>query len=1115
MNKRFLTLAAVATLCFGVIVPSVGAVNVLATDDAAATTTAKQKLDPANLADGKYTIDAPLMKEGKDTASLAQSYFDKKADLSVKDGKYSLTLHLIKNKSMVSDVSTVSDNKAATVTSTGDQTEDITFDVSSLTDVTTLALVIHIIPTMNMPQKMDVKPDVSTLTSVPAADTTNTDQSTATSDSQTASASSSATASSAVSESSNSTATQPTTNESSTETTGTDETENTDQTTPVLPIDPITSTDPTTTPTDPTDGSDPDTSLTQAPLFDPANLSDGTYQVPVNILKTGTSSASLASGYFSDNATVVVTDNATKVNVTLHVIKNASLITAFSIGANDAVISNKTSTSEDLTFNVDNQFSKPTVTANMTITIPGLNKAMTETADLQFASALYTAPTTTTDNNSGETTTGTPAATGDQITSNNSVADLPTFDPTNLKDGQYKVDASILQANSDSASVAASFFNPYATVTVSNDTKTVKVTLHVIKNASTIEKFALDDQTAEISNQTTDSEDLTFTVNDSFNNAIMNATMTIKIPVLNTQMNEEARVEFGTALYNSNATDNNSNTGTPNQSGTTTDNNDNDTSNSTASSIADLPTFDPTNLKDGQYKINASILKADTDDASVSASFFDPYATVTVSNNTKTVTVTLHVIKNAATIASFSLGGQTAQVTNQTTASEDLTFTVDDTFKDAIMNAAMTIKIPVLNTQMNEQARVKFGTALFAGEDNSSKANTDDSGSANKPADPGLTGNFKNLADGNYEIPITIRKDDPANKNYEDISAAQQFFNLKASLQVSNNRSTHILTFHVHSSGDLSASVLKDMQLKNANGKFVSGKITNKSSLGEDITFNVSTEDLNNGVEARFSLDLAAYGLSNMTYEAKVFFNGKVTGTPASLLSKGNVPTAQHGIIDSTKAVQYVPYKVLDSSKTSLSTANNYYTKSAKVVKTGSGYDVYLTVKETAGMVQFTPLSINNGGIMDASHSTTGGQDVWSYAFHVANANGLDNLIPAQIKMSVPIAQITNQYFNIWLSFGKAQTGGTDYLNSNNNSALPAPTLALVNSGNNNASPTLLANTPTNRKKLAAANNGKNSTSANDKLTSVKQYPLIAEIAGFSVIALGIIGFTFYKKYRG
>lgn len=1106
MNKRFLTLAAVATLCFGVIVPSVGAINVLATDNNAATTT-KQKLDPANLADGKYTIDAPLMKEGKDTASLAQSYFDKKADLSVKDGKYSLTLHLIKNKSMVSDVSTVSDNKAATVTSTGDQTEDITFDVTNLTDVTTLALVIHIIPTMNMPQKMDVKPDVSTLT----ADTTNTDQSTATSDSQTASASSSATASSAVSESSNSTATQPTTNESSTETTstnettGTDETENTDQTTPVLPTDPITSTDPTTTPTDPTDDSDPDTSLTQAPLFDPANLSDGTYQVPVNILKTGTSSASLASDYFSDNATVVVTDNATKVNVTLHVIKNASLITTFSIGANDAVISNKTSTSEDLTFNVDNQFSKPTVTANMTITIPGLNKAMTETADLQFASALYTAPTTTTDNNSGETTTGTPAATGDQTTSNNSVADLPTFDPTNLKDGQYKVDASILQANSDSASVAASFFNPYATVTVSNDTKTVKVTLHVIKNASTIEKFALDDQTTEISNQTTDSEDLTFTVNDSFNNAIMNATMTIKIPVLNTQMNEEARVEFGTALYNSNATDNNSNTGTPNQSGTTTDNNDNDTSNSTASSIADLPTFDPTNLKDGQYKINASILKADTDDASVSASFFDPYATVTVSNNTKTITVTLHVIKNAATIASFSLGGQAAQVTNQTTASEDLTFTVDDTFKDAIMNAAMTIKIPVLNTQMNEQARVKFGTALLADTDNSNTGTTtNNAGTTVSTPKQNTNYNIKNPKDGTYKIQAPIMS--ASDSTLQTPSAAQKFIAKTATIIVSNNGTKIQLLLHVTSG----ANYIKKMSIAGQLGKMI-----NKNGNSADLIFNISKTTLLGIGKVEFNLVTPLGSMNEPAYIIFNLSNKSLSTYKTQIATTTALSNNQHGIIDTSKAVQYVPYKVLDSSKTSLSTANNYYTKSAKVVKTGSGYDVYLTVKETAGMVQFTPLSINNGGIMDASHSTTGGQDVWSYAFHVANANGLDNLIPAQIKMSVPIAQITNQYFNIWLSFGKAQTGGTDYLNSDNNSALPASTLALVNSGNNNASPTLLANTPTNRKKLAAANNGKNSTSANDKLTSVKQYPLIAEIAGFSVIALGIIGFTFYKKYRG
>ncbi|WP_137596973.1 NEAT domain-containing protein [Paucilactobacillus kaifaensis] len=936
MKKRFLTLIAATILCFGIIIPSVGSVSALATDNTAATTTSQQ-LDPANLADGKYTINAPLMKEGKNTASLAQSYFDKKADLLVKDGKYSLTLHLVKNKSMVSDVTTVADNKPATVTSTGDQSEDLTFDIANLTNATTLSLAISIIPTMKMSQKMDVKPDVSTLALVQATSSSSEQSSTASEVESASSASSSATSENNAS----ATTTQPVTDETTAdETTVTPPTnEETNTATPALPIDPITPTNPTTTPDDTIGASDTDTTLTQAPLFDPANLSDGTYQVPVSVLKTGTETVSASASYFSDNATVVVSDNAAKVSVTLHVIKNASMITAFSIRDNVATISNKTNSSEDLTFAVDDQFIGSTVTANMAITIPGFNKTMNEAADLQFASALYVAPT---DNTNNSNTTGT-----------NNESNVPT-------------------------------------------------------------------------------------------------------------------------------------------------------------NVGDLPTFDPNNLKDGQYKIDASILKSDSDDASLSASFFDPYATVNVSNDTKTVTVTLHVIKNASTIEKFSLDGQEAQVTNQTTDSEDLTFTVDDTFKDAIMNASMTIKVPVLNTEMTQQARVKFGTALFVG-----KTTDDNSSSTQTPTDnPDATPkqdtdyDVNNPKDGNYTIQAPIMS--ASDSSLKTSSAAQKFISKTATIIVSNNGAKVQLLLHITSG----ANYIKQMSIAGQSGKMI-----NQSGDTADLIFNISNETLLGIGKVEFNL---VTPLGSMNEPAYIIFNlsNKSLGTYKNqVLANTNAGSnvekqSQHNIIDPNKDVQYVPYKVLDSSKTSLSTANNYYTKSAKVVKSGSGYDVYLTVKETAGMVQFAPLSINNGGILNQSHTTTGGQDVWSYAFHVANADGLDNLIPAQIMMSVPIAQITNQHFNIWLSFGKAQAGGIDYLNSDSTNALPASTLALVNSNNN--SPTLLANTPNNHKKSTANNEStKNSNSENDKLASLKQYPLIAEIVGFSALALGIIGFTFYKKYRG
>lgn len=1226
-------------------------------------------------ADGSYTINALLLKAGTTTASMAQTYFDKQADLTVTNGKYSLTLHLTKNKKMISDVSVLvgDDSKAAVVTSTGDQSEDLTFAINNLTDVTTLSMTIHPIPTMNMVQKVDVQPALDSLTPVQAnEDVTNSSN---TKDSSATAASSASSVESATSTDTNTTATTEQTNTDGTTSSTTDTSNNNnEETDPVvtLPTNPITNTNPATTPST-TDESD--TSLTQSPLFDPANLSDGTYQVPVSILKTGTQTASLAASYFSDNATVVVSDNATKITVTLHVIKNASLITAFAIGDNQAAISNQTTTSEDLTFNVASQFSNSIVTASMSITIPVLNTVMNESADLSFASALYVKPTQTgssdnpttpvngddnktgtstasdfdsakladgsyevpmtvlksdsddpsvsagffaptatvkvSDNatkvtvtlhitknastitafslvgqdavvsnqtkdsedltftvdknfnnaivtagmtitipvlntkmnqtarvkfattlyseqpntpptdNRGTTNTGNTTGQPGTTTDNNSsdeptTADLPTFDPNNLNDGQYKIDATILKSDNDTVSASASFFDPYATVTVSNNTKKIEVTLHVTANASTIEQFALTGKTATVSNKTASSEDLTFTVDNTFKDATVPATMTIKIPVLNTEMNETARVKFGAALYVASATDNSDSgtttgqPGTPAGEGSSTDTptTPEDTS-GTDTTTTNLPTFDPNNLKDGQYKIATTILKADSNAASVSASFFDPYATVTVSNNTSKIEVTLHVVKNASTIEQFTLAGQPATVTNETSNGEDLTSTVDNTFKDAIMPATMTIKIPVLNTEMNETARVKFGAALYAHTTQTSGGESGTGTTVNQPdpnsGKPQVT-NFdpKDPKDGTYSIQAPIMKADDLTQS----SAAQKFISKQATVVVSNNGTKIQLLLHLTSGAEYIKSMIIAGQ---------KGTITNKQGDTADLIFNISPTTLLGVGKTEFSL---VTPVGSMNESAYIIFNLSHKDIQAykPAANKATQPAdvqTQRGIIDSTKAVQYVPYKVLNSSRSGLLTANNYYTRSAKVVKDSTGFKVFLTVKETAGMVKFTPISINNGGFTNSSHSTTGGQDVWTYAFHIGSVTGLDRPIPAQIMMSVPIAGIANQHFNIWLTLGKTQTGGMDYLNSTSSAALPS-SLALVNSSTANKTPTLLTNTPANRKKLAAANknDANESASENNKLASVKQYPLIAEIAGFSAVALGIIGFAFYKKYR-
>ncbi|MFR0553749.1 NEAT domain-containing protein, partial [Loigolactobacillus coryniformis subsp. coryniformis] len=320
------------------------------------------------------------------------------------------------------------------------------------------------------------------------------------------------------------------------------------------------------------------------------------------------------------------------------------------------------------------------------------------------------------------------------------------------------------------------------------------------------------------------------------------------------------------------------------------------------------------------------------------------------------------------------------------------------------------------------------------------------------------------------------------------------------------------------------------------NGK--SAQVIKHSATAADYIFEVTPEILAGLGNVHFSLTTPigdmeedAFAVFNLSNQSSNDLRNKIQ---QKLPDSAPVATGTN-LINPTKTVQYIPYKVLDETRSKLSTANNYYTHTAKVVKDSSGYKVYLTVQAPTGYVKFQPLSVNYGGYSDFSHSTAGGNDIWTYAFHISNEQGLDQPIPATISMTVPIAGINDQQFEVWLSFGKAQGGGTNYLAAVNAVAtqgLPATTISLVQAANGNtilpAAGTSLtaisATQPTKAVKATkpaktAANKTKKVAAATtitaaeqQKSAKLKDYPFMAEIAGFGAVALVIIGFAVYKR---
>lgn len=256
---------------------------------------------------------------------------------------------------------------------------------------------------------------------------------------------------------------------------------------------------------------------------------------------------------------------------------------------------------------------------------------------------------------------------------------------------------------------------------------------------------------------------------------------------------------------------------------------------------------------------------------------------------------------------------------------------------------------------------------------------------------------------------------------------------------------------------------------------------------------------------------------------------------------KGNptLPITNQGhAIDTTKEVQDVEYEVLNAAKSGVSEANAYYTHTARVTKSGSGYNVTLTVKVKSGIVSFTPLSVGAGPIVNTTKTSSGGDDIWTYTFYVADPTVLDNPVAASIRMSVPIANISNQTFSIWLVFGKTATNTRSYLDALSGDGTSGGTLTSTGlTGSGSATPLAGSASP-----MATALQSGTGTVQNFDLAvaqkklgkyavkpgvskmveaSLIKYPIAAALTFFIVAALIVIGVAttwrqrIVKKVRG
>lgn len=500
------------------------------------------------------------------------------------------------------------------------------------------------------------------------------------------------------------------------------------------------------------------------------------------------------------------------------------------------------------------------------------------------------------------------------------------------------------------------------------------------------------------------------------------------------------------------------------------------------------------------------------------------YATIDHNGNNATITFTLPNTSGSYLI-DMNLNTPMGAMSQKAYLKVDFsTVKTQATASSSSSSAASSASSASASAASSSSSSTKSATASSSATSSSTQASSTKASSNTSTTQPSSATNTDNTETRVLSI---MKSSDPTQQ-----SASAGFFAKQVTIKQDGN--DYLITFTL-SSGN---GYIKSMTL---NGEQPTATTANGDT--GTYTYKVSAAVLAKGsATLAFALQ-TPLGAMNETALAVFPGTGKSTSDVVNDAAKTTTdepvtPTSNGPVIDTTKEVQDVEYEVLNAAKSGVSEANAYYTHTARVTKSGSGYNVTLTVKVKSGIVSFTPLSVGAGPIVNTTKTSSGGDDIWTYTFYVADPTVLDNPVAASIRMSVPIANISNQTFSIWLVFGKTATNTRSYLDTLSGDGTSGGTLTstgLTGSGSatplaGSASPmatALQSGTGTVQNfDLAAAQKklgkyaGKPGVSKMVEASLIK-YPIAAALTFFIVAALIVIGVAttwrqrIVKKVRG
>lgn len=276
-------------------------------------------------------------------------------------------------------------------------------------------------------------------------------------------------------------------------------------------------------------------------------------------------------------------------------------------------------------------------------------------------------------------------------------------------------------------------------------------------------------------------------------------------------------------------------------------------------------------LKDGVYRINYSVLKGDTDEASRMNQYFSHPASLTVKNGKQTISFTVKDHKSVASLKTEKNGSyQEAKTVSTDEAKNTRVVSFDVAHLEKAVKGKVHIVVAAANYDQTYDIRFQFDSKSIApvkdgqvveeetpATPETPKPNTPSPETNNSGADQETT----QLKDGVYKLPFSMKKADK-----DELSRMNDYVVSPATLVVKNGR--HFVSYKVKNS-----SAITSFQV-GTGGKFEETLVAKTDQKADTRVIQYEAKSLSSAQAARVKIDIPAANYHEQ-YDVKLVYDTK------------------------------------------------------------------------------------------------------------------------------------------------------------------------------------------------------------------------------------------------